>query len=239
MPYKNKEDGKKRNQREDVKYKKNKARREKYANDPEYREKILNALKQRNLLGYGEKWRKNNPEKCREAVKIYRENNKEKIKEHRKKYVKENREIINISKRKWYKFNAKKIGDRNKNRYRTVSKYNLNMRMSGAIRKSLRRNKNGYHWESLVGYSIKDLIKRLKKTIPVGYTWQDCLNGSLHIDHKIPIDAFNFNSPENPDFQKCWALNNLQLLPARENVIKYNKLTKPFQPALKLKFEEI
>jgi len=237
MPYKYKEDQKKFNQRADVKGRKNKARREKYTNDPEYRENVLNILRKRNMLGYAEKWRKNNSGKCRKAVKIYRENNKEKIKKHRGKYVKENREKINISKRKWYKNNADKIGDRNKNRYRTDSKYNLNMRMSGAIRASLRRNKSGYHWELLVGYSVNSLIKRLKKTIPVGYSWQDCLNGSLHIDHIIPIDAFNFIKPENPDFKKCWALNNLQLLPAKENIIKHNKLTEPFQPTLKLIIE--
>ena len=106
--------------------------------------------------------------------------------------------------------------------------------MGSAIRKSLKGNKNGRHWEKLIGYTLKDLIKRLQKTIPEGYYWQDFLNGKLHIDHIIPMDAFNFIRPEHIDFKKCWALKNLQLLPAKENIGKGNRLTKPFQPALKI-----
>jgi len=70
--------------------------------------------------------------------------------------------------------------------------------------------------------------------MPKGYCWQDFLEGKLHIDHKIPISAFNFTKSEHIDFKRCWALSNLQLLPARENIIKSNHLSKPFQPALKI-----
>ena len=74
---------------------------------------------------------------------------------------------------------------------------------------------------------MADLIKHLEKTLPDGYTWEEC-----HIDHKIPMSAFNFTTPEHTDFKRCWALSNLRLLPAKENLVKYNKLYKPFQPAL-------
>lgn len=111
----------------------------------------------------------------------------------------------------------------------------LNNRMRGGIRESLRNNsKNGRHWEDLVNYTIKDLIKRLKKTIPERYTWQDFLDGKLHIDHIIPISAFDFDNPEDFDFTRCWALNNLQLLTPHENYKKSKKLIKPFQTGLKI-----
>jgi len=106
--------------------------------------------------------------------------------------------------------------------------------MGVSIKRSLRNNKNGYHWEIFVDYTLSDLIKRLNNTMPEGYTWQDFLSGELHIDHIIPKSAFNFTRPEHTDFKRCWALSNLRLLPAKENRIKYNKLDRPFQPALKL-----
>jgi len=114
---------------------------------------------------------------------------------------------------------------------KTDLKYNLNRRMSAMVRNSLRGNKNGYHWENLIGYTLTDLLKHLNKTIPKGYTRQDCLNGRLHIDHIIPISAFNFSTPKHIDFKRCWALKNLRLLPAEENLRKNAKLFRPFQPA--------
>jgi len=99
----------------------------------------------------------------------------------------------------------------------------------------LRRNaKSGRHWEDLVGWTVKDLEKRLRKTMPKGHTWKDFKNGKLHIDHIIPISAFNYTKPEHTDFKRCWALKNLRLLPANENLVKHNRLEKPFQPALKI-----
>jgi len=53
-----------------------------------------------------------------------------------------------------------------------------------------------------------------------------------HIDHKTPIAAFNFEKPEDEDFKKCWALENLQPLWAKENMKKHKKLVKPVQQSL-------
>ena len=121
-----------------------------------------------------------------------------------------------------------------RDRLREDLKYNLNHKISYMIWKSLKCNKAGRKWESLVGYNLKDLMRRLKRTMPKGYIWQDFLRGKLHIDHKIPKKAFNFTKPEHADFKKCWALKNLRLLPARENIKKGSKLYKPFQPALEI-----
>ena len=106
--------------------------------------------------------------------------------------------------------------------------------MSKSIWFSLKKNKAYRSWLSLVPYTLDELIKHLKKTIPIGYKWQDLLDGKLHLDHKIPKSVFNFSKPEDIDFKRCWALSNLQLLPANENLRKHAKLTKPFQPSLSL-----
>jgi len=124
----------------------------------------------------------------------------------------------------------KEYRERRKNNPR----YILNNRISRGISHCLKGNKNGRHWEKLVGYTHKQLIKHLKETLPVGYDWQDFLSGKLHIDHKIPISAHNFTKPEHIDFKRCWALVNLQLLPALKNRIKHDKLTEDFQPSFKI-----
>ncbi len=68
--------------------------------------------------------------------------------------------------------------------------------------------------------------------MPDGYTWDDFLSGALHIDHETPVAVFNFTSPSDYDFKRCWALTNLRLLPALENLKKGAKLRIPFQPSL-------
>ncbi len=116
-------------------------------------------------------------------------------------------------------------------------KYRLGRLISCAIWHSLKRNngsKNGRHWCDLVGYSVEQLENRLKSTLPKGYTWQDFIEGRLQIDHIVPINAFNYSSPEHLDFRNCWTLNNLQLLPSKTNICKSDNLKEPFQPCLKL-----
>lgn len=156
-----------------------------------------------------------------------------------KQWAKDNPEKIKNYKMKWKGNNPNYHKEYNKIRNRIDLKFNLNSRMSCLIRQSLKSNKAGRHWEDLVEYNLKDLIRRLKKTIPIGYTWQDYMNGRLHIDHIIPKSAFNFTKVKHTDFQRCWALDNLQLLSARENLIKTNKILRPFQPCLKISIAEV
>ena len=169
----------------------------------------------------------------------WREKNKEYYKKYHKEYHKKNPEC----RKQYYKDNINKIREYckiwQKNRKRTNLKHNLTCKMRLAIWHSLKGNKKGRHWENLVGYTLKDLIRRLKRTMPKGYTWKDFMEGKLHIDHIIPIKVFNFTKSEHIGFKRCWALKNLQLLLAKENNIKRAKLDKPFQSALQLNSYEI
>ena len=47
--------------------------------------------------------------------------------------------------------------------------------------------------------------------------------GKWHIDHIKPISSFNINGINSDDFKKCWSLNNLQPLWAKDNLQKGNK----------------
>ena len=176
---------------------------------------------------YMKRWQSNNPEKVAVNNKRWYENNKEQVMVYINKYRVANREKISGYYKKYNQIHKDDHNKKERDKYKTDLKFNLNDRMGRAIRLSLRGNKNGHKWEKLVGYTLADLIKHLERTLPEGYTWEEC-----HIDHIIPISAFNFTVPEHTDFKRCWELNNLQLLPAMENLIKYSKLKEPFQPAL-------
>jgi len=164
--------------------------------------------------------------------KQYHQDNIEKDNEQTREYYQKHREEMVEAHAKYYQENKNRRNKNQRNRIKNDLRYNLNRRVSAMMRNSLRENKAGRHWEDLIGYTLTDLIKHLNKTMPEGYTWQNCLNGKLHIDHIIPISAFNFSTPEHTDFKRCWALKNLRLLPAEENLRKNNKLFRPFQPAL-------
>ena len=127
-----------------------------------------------------------------------------------------------------------KVAERARRRYAASPKYNLHGRMSAMVASTLKRGggKGGQSWTKLVGYTAADLQKHLQKTMPAGFSWQDYMDARLHIDHIIPVSAFHFSQPSDHDFQRCWALKNLRLLPASENMSKGAKLAKPFQPSL-------
>lgn len=173
---------------------------------------------------FSREWRQKYPEKMRKMEEQWIKD----IEAHPE-YMEEYYEAVREGNRLY-----SKMSNNLREKYRSDLAYNLNCRMSALIRHSVRRNKKGRHWEELVSYNLKSLISRLKRTLPEGYTWRDYFEGRLHIDHIIPRSVFNFSKPEHIDFKRCWALSNLQLLPARENRVKYDKLKRPFQPALKL-----
>lgn len=192
-----------------------------------YRETHVDEMKK-----YAKKYRETHAKEISEKRKAM----KEYLAKHSKLYRAENREKIRENKRQYYLKNKEKISKRAREfeivKRRESPKYNLNKKIGLLMRVALKGNKAGRHWETLVDYTLKDLINHLKKTMPEGYDWQDYLGGKLHIDHIIPKSVFNYTKPEHVDFKRCWALDNLQLLPAEENRNKYNKLSRPFQPAL-------
>jgi len=113
----------------------------------------------------------------------------------------------------------------------------LGNRIRCLLHYGLKEKKSTKHWEDTVGYTVDDLVKRLKKTLPEGVTWKVFMENrnDYHIDHIIPQSVFNYETEGDMDFKRCWALSNLQILPALENIKKSAKINKPFQPCLLLR----
>lgn len=85
---------------------------------------------------------------------------------------------------------------------------------------------------AVLGYTSEQLQAHLERKFLPGMTWANY--GEWHVDHKIPLSAFNYQTPDDIDFKRAWALTNLQPLWATDNRKKNNTLSAPFQPSLAL-----
>lgn len=192
----------------------------------ENRERILERNKQ---------WYEAHPQHVSAKSKRYRAKYPDKARmAEKRRYAKHPENKIAAAKR-WmlsHPETAKTIKRRHDAKRRSAPKGKLSMCMSSGINDSLNRGSKGKrHWEILVAYTADQLKRHLEKQFKPGMTWEN--HGTYwHIDHKIPIAAFNFETPEDLDFKKCWALKNLQPLEAIKNKSKRDKIEKPFQPAL-------
>jgi hypothetical protein len=186
-------------------------------------------------LGTARKWALTHPEKTNAAKRKYRENHKDKEREYGKKRRTENPEREKNRKRIWALNNPDKqkaMAKRATTKLRNTPKGILDHRISTAIRETLKGTKNGKRWQLLVGYSVAELKFHIEKRFVGGMSWGKFMSGEIHIDHKIPIAVFNYKTPDDPDFKRCWAIENLQPMWAKDNILKSVKLNQPFQPSL-------
>lgn len=94
----------------------------------------------------------------------------------------------------------------------------IHARMSAGMKNSLRDGKAGRSWESLVGYTVEDLMRHLERQFNSGMNWEN--RGDWHIDHIVPLKCFRFETPDDPDFKAAWAITNLRPLWGVENIKK-------------------
>lgn len=164
---------------------------------------------------------------CKECKKEHSKeyNQRPEVKKRQSEYNKEYREQLEIKERdEEYRkeYNQRpEVKERFKQRRATDPTYRLNHSISGGIWKSLKGNKKGRHWETLVGFTIAELKEYLEKQFIDGMTFDNY--GDWHIDHIRPISSFNFDKPEDKEFKQCWSLDNLQPIWAEDNFSKHAK----------------
>jgi len=177
---------------------------------------------------------KKNSVKIREYYCHYRKANKKKISIWNKKYRDTHLEKTKEHIRQWTLKNKERVAGQhriNERKRTSTIKGKLNKNIRSGMCTTLNGSKKGRHWETLVGFTLEELRRHLEKQFKAGMTWEN-YGPHWHIDHKIPISAFNFKTPEHIDFKRCWALENLQPLEAEKNIKKWAKLEIPFQPSL-------
>ncbi|MDD3847602.1 MAG: hypothetical protein PHC90_14735 [Syntrophorhabdaceae bacterium] len=202
-----------------------------YVENAKYREAHREDAKERSRI-----WREQNPERRKATLHDNYCRNRERRKMASRKWRSENRERHIDNVRRWrvnHPEETKQYARITGQRIRATVKGRLNANIKRYIAYSLHGTKRGRHWETLVGYTVDQLKTHLEKLFKPGMTWEN-YGTAWHIDHKVPIVAFNFKSPDELDFNRCWALKNLRPMWATQNISKGAKLEKPFQPSLVL-----
>lgn len=194
------------------------------------------------------RWRAENLEADRERYRKYREKNLEALRQKDRNRIAANREAHREKQRLWRLENPEKVRQyvqkwaaANPEKVRLAEARRRSTpkgRLTNAIRSGVHRGltagfKAGRRTFDLLGYSKAELIAHLERQFLPGMSWENY--GAWHVDHKIPLAAFNFEDPEDADFRRAWALKNLQPLWAKENQEKKDKLYSPFQPSLLIK----
>jgi uncharacterized protein YdiU (UPF0061 family) len=192
------------------------------------REKILEQVR--------EKIKTNREEFRRRAHKYYWKN-PEIVRKRSVLWAQKHRDKTRERSIRWKKNNSDKVKQHEKRSYlkkqsnpTTRIRHNVATAISRSIQKGQKANR---HWCDLVGYTLDELKHHLEGQFTEDMTWRN-YGKYWHIDHIIPLSVFNFSRTEDIDFKRCWELSNLRPMLARDNIIKSNKLVRPFQPSLQI-----
>jgi hypothetical protein len=159
------------------------------------------------------KWVDKNKIHLSEYYKGWSKNNRKELKKYHTEWREENREQLNEYCRNY-----------ERNRRREDPKYRLGARTRTALWTCLKeRNVSKYRSIfTLLGYTLEELMIHLESLFTEGMTWDNY--GEWHVDHKLPMVIFQFESVEDREFKICWSLDNLQPLWGEDNLIKGSKL---------------
>lgn len=158
--------------------------------------------------------------KDKEYSLLHKDTINERCRQWRKKEENKQRQRDNI--KRWKELNPERYKELQKRGWkRSYEKRGWYKNLFVSIKRAL---KNGLPSKKIferLGYSPDDLRKHLESKFKDGMTWDN--HGEWHIDHIIPQSWLPFNSIEDDNFLKCWSLDNLQPLWAKDNISKQDR----------------
>ncbi len=178
-------------------------------------------------------YRANNKEKTNKQSRQSREKHKEAANTHHRQYYKENKEVLLIQKYQYYQANKTIILEkqlkRSKKRYKNDIVFRLKEVLRSRLRAAIKNNsKSGSAVRDLgcsIEYFISEYIPSMfylnSKTDEI-MTWENYGLYGWHLDHIIPLDAFNLENRD--ELLKACHYTNLQPLWAEDNLKKGAKL---------------
>lgn len=169
--------------------------------------------------------RQRNPESSARSSANWQRNNPEKAAEKRARFLaRQDEDYAARAQRRWK--------DRNPDAYRqsqlrAVAKrsksldHRFRKSFGEAVRFSFANGKERTGVFRLLGYSFEELKSHLERQFLPGMSWEN--RSEWHIDHIIPLSAFNINGCDD-HFLRAWSLPNLRPLWAKENLKKSKKI---------------
>lgn len=174
------------------------------------------------LINYSKQYRKANNLKIKEFNKEYKEKHKAELKIKQQKYLNDNIEIVRDTRRRCAN-NRRRVNPLIKLRHSISCLVRHNLKLgnkNGSIVKFLPSSieemrhhiQNQFepwmNWSNWGGYDLKTWNDNDQST----WTWQ--------IDHIIPQSDLPYTSMEDQNFRKCWSLENLRPLNAKQNLLE-------------------
>jgi hypothetical protein len=197
---------------------------------PEARERRLAAARsyaaanRERIAAYKREWCQANPAKLIDYQRRSYDQNGAEIRSRANAWRLANIERKRLSNKAWADANADKALEssrQSKRRKRQDASFRLCKSVSELMRVSLRGDKDGASWETLVGYTRAALVNHIERQFVDGMSWSNY--GQWHIDHIIPQSSFRFRDQHDPEFIACWALSNLRPLWATDNIRKRDR----------------
>lgn len=159
----------------------------------------------------------------RARQKAWRDANKDTVRLHNEKWRSENKSTPYVA--AWRERNLEVARKRDaaymRRRRSEDPAFRLKCRMSARLGKML-QGKCGRSTFELLGYTAPQLRDHLERQFTGGMSWDNV--GQWHVDHIVPVRAFNIQSTDDPDFHRCWALSNLRPLWGKDNQAKGGKV---------------
>jgi len=177
--------------------------------------------------------------------KKFREAHRNELKLINKEYYAQNKDEIKerqkdkkpIWDKVYYEKNKKKIQKIQQRRIKERYQIDPNFRIRKVVSKSIHRtltmlggSKSGQSCLKFLGYTMQDLREYIEKRFEPWMTWEnygkynakkwndyDQMTWTWQIDHIIPQSDLLYVSMEDDNFKKCWALENLRPLSAKQN----------------------
>jgi len=170
-----------------------------------------------------------NRDKVLNKQKTYREKNKEVIAKRAQSYYQKNKERI-LEYQKEYGNNPEVKAKRSRwviERREADPSYKMAMNVSRLVRMGIKKD-NGVKeystWKALP-YTPQQLREHIENQFEEWMSWDNygTGEGKWNIDHIIPQSKLRYDSLDHPNFQKCWALENLRPMCSIENIRKSDK----------------
>ena len=167
-------------------------------------------------------YREKYPERRKGTIRKYYLKHIKQEKKRRERLKKEHPEKIKLYNKRYRELHPDRVKKSHRKNFLKNMKnptFRINSAMSSNLYMSLKGLKKGRSWEDLVDFNLDDLVNHLKRKLKSGMTMKN-YGTYWHIDHKIPKAYFSYKTNQDPDFKRCWSLNNLEPLYGSENLKK-------------------
>lgn len=110
--------------------------------------------------------------------------------------------------------------------YKWNYKHNINAllyaKLKRGVYRAIGKSASFSGWPDKIDFTIDQLKDHLESQFVLGMNWDN--RHDWHIDHIVPIKAFNIKDVDSKEFKACFSLHNLRPVWPKENREKYWKI---------------